>query len=105
MSSTNVNWEDEESNRIVSFVVDFTAGDEVELHRLTPTKVTFLCPDTQTPIRSIGVHREAGRGVLVRAFENAGQVPELKQRLKDHDPKSMPALQVADAQPSSLSLV
>lgn len=91
MQSTAVNWEDEENNRIISLAVDFTAGDEVELHRLTPTKVTFLCPDSRTQLRSVGVHRNTGRRILAQAFLSAGKLPELKGRLLEHEPHAMPA--------------
>ncbi|MCG8586602.1 MAG: hypothetical protein MI757_18010 [Pirellulales bacterium] len=91
MQSTAVNWEDEENNRIISLAVDFTAGDEVELHRLTPTKVTFLCPDKRTQLRSVGVHSKTGRRVLAQAFLSAGKLPELKSRLLEHEPHAVPA--------------
>ena len=103
MQTTNVNWEDEENNRIVSLAVDFTAGEQVDLHRLTPTKVTFLCPESGVPLRSIGVHSNTGRRILSRAFQGAGQLPELKVRLKEHYPQPLPALQTAGSQSDSYS--
>jgi hypothetical protein len=107
MQSTAVNWEDEENNRVISLAVDFTAGDQVELHRLTPTKVTFLCPDTRTQLRSVGVHRNTGRRILAQAFVNAGKLPELKSRLLEHEPHAVPselsALDAASSESSSLS--
>ena len=103
MQTTNVNWEDEENNRIVSLAVDFTAGEQVDLHRLTPTKVTFLCPESRVPLRTVNVHRKTGRRVLSRAFQTAGQLPELKARLKEHYPQPLPALQTAGSQSGSYS--
>jgi hypothetical protein len=91
MQSTAVNWEDEENNRIVSLAVDFTADSEFELHRLTPTKVTFLCPDTRTQQRTVGVHSNTGRRILAQAFVNAGKLPQLKSRLMEHKLHAVPA--------------
>ena len=95
MQSTRVNWEDEANNRIVSLVVDFTADanstGEIELHRLTPIKVTFLCPDSRTQLRTVAVHSKTGRRLLAQAFVNAGKLPELKSRLLEHEPHAMPA--------------
>jgi hypothetical protein len=103
MQTTNVNWEDEENNRIVTLAVDFTAGEQVDLHRLTPTKVTFLCPESGVTLRSVGVHRTTGRRVLSRAFQGAGQLPELKARLMEHHPQPVPALQTSGSQAASYS--
>ena len=107
MQSTAVNWEDEENNRIISLAVDFTADGEFELHRLTPTKVTFLCPDKRTQLRSVGVHSNTGRRVLAHAFIDAGKLPELKSRLMEHElhavPAELSALGSAASQSESMS--
>jgi len=103
MQTANVNWEDEENNRIVSLAVDFTAGEQVDLHRLTANTVTFLCPESGVTLRSVGVHGATGRRVLSRAFQSAGQLPELKARLQEHHPQPVPALQTSASQAASFT--
>jgi hypothetical protein len=78
MKSFQANWEDEENNRRVELVVshqpDLTPT-------VIPTRVTFLCPSTKAPLRSIGVWTEGGRRVLARQVEAAGRLATLPQEI------------------------
>ena len=66
MKSFQATWEDEENNRRVELVVNHRSDSTPVV---TPTRVTFLCPTTKAPLRSIGVWTEAGRRVLARQIE------------------------------------
>ena len=72
-------WEDEENNRNIQFSVQYaTENSEVSLLKITPTKVSFVCPETNTCIRSIGVHTESGRDLLVHRFSTTDRIAQLK---------------------------
>ena len=67
-------WNDEENNRQVQFEVAYSIDDKnLSIETVVPTKVTFLEPDTQTAIRSIGVHTERGKQMLKQQLINSGQ--------------------------------
>jgi hypothetical protein len=53
----------------------------VEISDVTPTRVTFLCPQTKNPLRSIGVWTEGGRRVLARQAQAAGRLATLPQEI------------------------
>jgi hypothetical protein len=75
-------WEDEENNRNVQFSVNYRAeNDQVEILNVTPVKISFTCPETNTCVRTLGVHTEAGRRHLSQRFLQAGKVDELKQQI------------------------
>lgn len=78
MGTYKATWEDEDNNRLVQFSVDYTTENgTVEVTSMTPTKVTFVCRDTNSCIRSIGVHTQTGRKMLANQFEQSGRVGEL----------------------------
>ena len=59
MKSCQATWEDEENNRRVELVVNYRLdATRVEINDVTPTRVTFLCPTSGKPTRSIGVWTE-----------------------------------------------
>jgi hypothetical protein len=65
MQTIETNWEDEENNRQVAVSVGYTRqGNGIEIHAVTPKQVTFLCPQTSSPLRSIGVWTDKGRELL-----------------------------------------
>ena len=83
MKTCETNWEDTENNRRVDLTVTYVAvGDALELTQITPTRVTFLCPDSQEPIGSIGVHREKARAILVRQLYERAYVKQLETELR-----------------------
>lgn len=69
MGTYAANWEDEENNRLVKLAVEYcTSDDQIELSNVTPVSVTFFCAETNAPLRTIGVHTDNGRRVLMRQY-------------------------------------
>ncbi|MCA9262686.1 MAG: hypothetical protein KDA60_02510 [Planctomycetales bacterium] len=69
MQRFETTWEDEETNRRVDLVVNYSRNEAgVAINELTPTKVTFLDPATNNEVRSVGVWTQTGRRVLARQF-------------------------------------
>jgi hypothetical protein len=82
MKSFQATWEDEENNRLVELVVNHRLdAKRVDINDVTPTRVTFLCPQTKAPLRSIGVWTDGGRRVLARQIEAAGRLTTLPQEI------------------------
>ena len=83
MQKIETNWEDEENNRHVSVAVEFTRNDHaVEIKSLTPKQVTFLCPESNSPLRSVGVWTEKGRELLAKQLHAAGYLPQLEEEIE-----------------------
>ncbi|MCA9258586.1 MAG: hypothetical protein KDA61_05280 [Planctomycetales bacterium] len=84
MQSIQVSWEDEENNRIVELAVQYRLdASSVSIDGITPSRVHFLCPQTGSSLRSIGVHREKGREVVKRQFINGGGMQRLMGHLEE----------------------
>jgi hypothetical protein len=82
MNSCQSVWEDDESNRKVELLVNYSQDDAgVTVNEITPIKVTFLDPATKAVTRSIGVWTKAGREMLAAQFRSAGQIEELEQEI------------------------
>ena len=82
MQTGQANWEDSETNRIVDLSVEYSAcEDSIEVHEITPVRVTFLCPESRQPLRSIRVHGEMARSILVRQMRAHGYVEHLEVEL------------------------
>jgi hypothetical protein len=82
MHTMETHWEDEENNRKVAFAVEFKrTTDAVEIHSLTPKQVTFLCPDSNAPLRSIGVWTEKGRELLTNQFRASEQIAQVEREI------------------------
>ncbi len=82
MKTFQATWEDEENNRRVELVVNHRLdAKRVEINDVTPTRVTFLCPTTGSPLRSIRVWTNGGRRVLSRQIEAAGRLATLPQEI------------------------
>lgn len=83
MQKIETNWEDEENNRQVSVAVEYTRDDnKVEIKSLTPKQVTFLCPESNSPLRSVGVWTEKGRELLAKQLHAAGYLPQLEEEIE-----------------------
>jgi hypothetical protein len=83
MKTCETNWEDTENNRRVDLTVTYVAvGDTLELKQITPTRVTFLCPDSRQPLRSIGVHRDKARALLIRKLHERSCVEQIEGQLR-----------------------
>jgi hypothetical protein len=82
MDSYQSVWEDDETNRKVELLVNYSQDDAgVTIEDITPTKVTFLDPATKADLRSIGIWTKTGRKILVRQFRSAGRVEALEQEI------------------------
>jgi hypothetical protein len=82
MKSCQTTWEDEDNNRRVELVVNYRLdATRVEINDVTPTRVTFLCPTSGSPMRSIGVWTNGGRRVLKRQLTDAGRLATLPQEI------------------------
>ena len=75
-------WEDEDTNRHVRAIVKYTVDNtEVTISQVTPTQVTFLCPETKNEVRSIGVCTEAGRHHLTSKLQKSGWLDVVRREL------------------------
>jgi len=83
VQKVEANWEDEENNRQVAVAVEFTRKeDAIEIQSLTPKQVTFLCPESNNPLRSIGVWTDKGRELLAKQLHAAGYLPQLEEKIE-----------------------
>jgi hypothetical protein len=84
MKTFQATWEDEETSRQVELVVNYQLDkSRVEINGVTPTRVTFLCPTTKKPLRSIGVWTNGGRRMLVNQAIAAGQLRPLAEEVAE----------------------
>jgi hypothetical protein len=84
MKSFQATWEDEENNRRVELVVNHRLDSKrVDISDVTPTRVTFLCPRTGSPLRSIGVWTNGGRRILARQIAEAGRLATLPKEIAE----------------------
>ena len=84
MKSYQATWEDEETSRHVELVVNYQLdATRVDINHVTPTRVTFLCPQSRKPLRSIGVWTEKGRRLLANQADKAGRLATLAQEIAD----------------------
>ena len=75
-------WEDDETNRKVELLVDYSLqGEAITINQITPTRVTFIDPATKSDIRSIGIWTKTGRSMLVQKLRAAGRVDSLQQEI------------------------
>lgn len=82
MQTIETHWEDEENNRKIAFAVQVKrTTDAVEIQSITPKQVTFLCPQSNTPVRSIGVWTDKGRELLVNQFRASEQLAQLEKEI------------------------
>ena len=82
MGTYNATWEDEDNNRQIHFSVAYsTENGTVTLESVTPTKVSFICPETNTCLRSVGVHTSAGRGMLGKYVVEHADMDRLKSEI------------------------
>ncbi len=82
MQTVEANWEDEENNRHVAFAVEVTRKDNsVEIRAITPKQVTFLCPESNNPLRTIGVWTDSGRELLANQLRESGHLSKLEDQV------------------------
>jgi hypothetical protein len=84
MKSYQATWEDAEASRHVELVVNYCLDTKrVDIDSVTPTRVTFLCPQSREPQRSVRVWTEGGRKLLARQAAAAGRLGTLAQEIAD----------------------
>ena len=75
-------WQCAKTNRKVEVEVRYNVADSgVSISKVTPKRVTFLCPETKNELRSIGVWTEAGRRHLVDVLHSAGHLEALPEEI------------------------
>ena len=86
MGSFQAAWEDEENNRRVDLVVAYQVAEgQVEIDNVTPHRVHFACPETGDNLRSIRVHTETGKQLLLERALAAGAVDRIRHHLSESD--------------------
>jgi len=84
MQSLQVNWEDEQNNRLIELAIQYRLDEgAVAIAGLTPKRVHFLCPATGAALRSIGVHRPASQQLVAKQFVEGGGLNTLRERLEE----------------------
>ena len=82
MQMIETHWEDEENNRQVAVSIGYIRqGESVEVHAVTPKQVTFLCPQSKSPLRSIGVRTDKGRAHLAAKICNIKLAEQIESHL------------------------
>ena len=86
MNNINATWEDEENNRHVHYSVEYTIENgQIEICGVTPLKVSFVCPQSNTVIRKVHVHTTGGRRILNRQIQSSGQIEALAAEIADRE--------------------
>lgn len=84
-------WEDGENHRQIQFSIEYAIENStVVLNRVTPVKVTFICPDSNTVLRSIGVHTDKGASLLRNQLADSGKLDELAVEIGEKHGLLMP---------------
>ncbi len=83
MQTIESHWEDAENHRRVAFSAKFTrSAGAVEIQALTPKQVTFLCPESKSELRTIGVWTEKGRELLAHQLRTSRHLTELERKIE-----------------------
>jgi len=83
MQTIESHWEDQENNRRVAYSVGYAReAGAVEIKALTPKQVTFLCPETKTPLRTVSVWTDKGRELLAHQLRTSGHLTELERQIE-----------------------
>ena len=85
MTNIKATWEDEENNRQIQFSVEYQLENEaVEIKNVTPEKVSFICPDTNTVTKSVQVWTDKGRDMLASKLDIA-RIAQLKSCIAERE--------------------
>jgi hypothetical protein len=83
MQTIESHWEDAENNRRVAYSVAFRReGKNVAIKYVTPKQVTFLCPESKSPLRTVGVWTHKGRELLSHQLRTSGHLTELERQIE-----------------------
>ncbi|MGI9456407.1 MAG: hypothetical protein ACR2NU_07585 [Aeoliella sp.] len=86
MGTFQAAWEDEENNRRVDLVVDYqVAAGQVEIQHVTPQQVHFCDSETGVTTRSINVHTETGKQILLERALQTGFVDDVRHQISESD--------------------
>jgi hypothetical protein len=86
MGTFQAAWEDEDNNRRVDLVITYQVAEgQVEIDRVTPHRVHFSCPETGSALRTIRVHTETGKQLLLERALAAGAVDRIRHHLSETD--------------------
>ncbi|WP_442485372.1 hypothetical protein [Aeoliella sp. SH292] len=91
MGTFHAAWEDEDNNRRVDLVVAYQVSKgQVEIDAVTPHRVHFACPESGATLRSIGVHTETGKQLLLERALAAGAIDRIRHHLSELDVHDLP---------------
>jgi hypothetical protein len=83
MQTIQSQWHDAENNRRVAYSVAFAKnGETVEIKNVTPTQVTFVCPESKNDLRTVGVWTQKGRELLAHQLRTSGHLTELQREIE-----------------------
>jgi hypothetical protein len=83
MQTIESHWTDAENNRRVAFTARVTRNDgAVAIESLTPKQVTFLCPESKTELRTIGVWTDKGRELIAHQLRTSGHLTEFERQIE-----------------------
>ncbi|MCH2183414.1 MAG: hypothetical protein MK108_15555 [Mariniblastus sp.] len=86
MKNTIATWEDEENNRHIQFLVAYAIeNNQVEIKSVTPNKISFVCPTTNTVTRAVGIHTETGQAFLASKIQAAGQISAVADEIAQRE--------------------
>lgn len=86
MGTFQAAWEDEENNRRVDLVIGYQVSKgQVEIEHVTPSRVHFTDQNAGGATRSVGVHTETGRQLLLERALAAGAVDRIRHHLSETD--------------------
>jgi hypothetical protein len=84
MKTYQATWEDAEASRQVELIVKYQLDTKrVDIADVTPIRVTFVCPKSRQPQRSVRVWTEGGRQLLARQAAAAGRIATLAQEIAE----------------------
>ena len=82
MQKCEMNWEDDENNRIVALAVEYAVdAADVILKDVTPTAITFVDPATKAPVRNLRIHTATGARLVRKQWRQRGGVERLEHQL------------------------
>ncbi|MCA9177003.1 MAG: hypothetical protein KDB14_21085 [Planctomycetales bacterium] len=82
MNSHQITWEDDDCNRHIQFSISYEMeGSAVKINAVTPTAVSFTCPESKATLRTIRVHTNAGRQMLANHFANSGHLEQVAEEI------------------------
>ncbi len=96
MKSTLCTWEDEICNRQVQFSIGYSnENGTVEINTVTPQKVSFICPTSNSVLRCVGVNTDAGRSLLANKFRASKAFSKLTAVIGNNvNDMTMPGLEI-----------